>query len=1299
VSVQSASSPSAENNSGSTLPEMLLEEARRQPDACAIVAGEDEVSFGQLVDQARSLSSLIGSAGIAPDETVGIFAEPGAELPLLVWGALFSGAAYLPLATDYPDDRLRYMLENSGTRLVLTQPHLIGRILEIAPDGTQVLTLNESRTAQEAAAPAPATSGNLAYCIYTSGSTGRPKGVMIEHRSAVAQLRWLRDQGHLQPGVRILQKTPMSFDAAQWEILAPAAGATAVMGAPELYRNPYGLVEMIARHEVTHLQCVPTLLQALLETEGFDACTSLQSVYCGGEALSKPLAKQFLETLPGSSLTNMYGPTETTINALAHTVTGDDLAGEDVSVPIGAPVPGIRCVLLDEDLNPVPDGEPGDLYLGGIQLARGYMNNPDQTAERFIQDPAGTGTLYKSGDVVRRNADGLYYFQGRSDNQVKLRGYRVELEEIASAVEHHQWVRRAAAVVTTNVRTGNPELVACVEMNPTEAALMDQGSHGAHHQTKQNKLQVKAQLSNPGIRSDLTDGIELPGRDDEELRAAAFARKTYRFYDGGPLADGELQAFLAKAGSIHAPAGRASQGTLADLGYALRWIGQFQSPERLLPKYSYASPGALYGVQTYLELQGQDGIADGIYYYHPELHRLQLTAAASGRPGSPGIRIHVIGKTSAIEPVYKNNILEVLEFEAGHLMGALQDGLAPLGRTVAPYGFDESVKAQCGALEEDHYLGTFAVVEGTANHLNVDVYVNIPGNKVPGVAPGTYQWNGADLEPVSTEVIQRKHVIAINQRVFDRSSFGISAVAGQVPEWLRYATLGCYLHRVQRNGAAAGLGFMSSGYSSKSGNTLPASWRLADILKHQGKTVEASYFFIGGKISAEQIASEGMNEDLVHMQGPAEMVREELEQTLPDYMVPHRTVVFNELPLTPNGKVDLKALAAAPQVASPQSETPFVPPSTPTEKRLAVEWAELLKYDDVSVQDDFFAVGGNSLMSITLISRIGRIFGVQLPLRALIDAPVLADLAQMVDQGNTASATSRFIPLNQQSEQRPVYCWPGLGGYPMNLMKLAGKAVPQRPFFGIQAQGINAGETAAPTIQEMASADIAEMLKLQPEGPYTLWGYSFGARVAFEAAWQLEQAGKTVDRVMLICPGNPRLRESSGQPGTRSADFTDPAFVTVLGSVFLGTSVGPQIDECVDATQDRVSFVEFIQHARRELALDTINRITDIVVRTFEFEYTFSELLDRRITAPISIFKAAGDDYSFIESAGTFAERAPRIVTLSEDHYAVLQEQGVDELASALYHATYDPSLDQTSDAGASASPLKAGENLASSQH
>ncbi|MFI6638556.1 amino acid adenylation domain-containing protein [Streptomyces sp. NPDC050504] len=1271
------------------LPDLLLDRAKSRPDAVAVSGRGRGLTYRELVRSASGLAARLRRLGIGPDDTVGLYAEPSADLIAGVWGVLFAGGAYLPLSPEYPDDRLRYMLEDSRTRVVVAQDHLADDLARLAPPGTLVVTFAEAPPTDEVT-PAAWRPDSLAYVIYTSGSTGRPKGVMVEHRAVVSQLRWMHTHGHLGEGTAVLQKTPMSFDAAQWEILAPALGGRTVAALPGSHRDPQALLSAVVAHEVTTLQCVPTLLQALIDTEELRLCTTLTKVFSGGEALTRRLARAFFAELPGVSLINLYGPTEATINATAHAVDPGAIPEGAGTLPIGTPVDNTPCFILDENLAPVDIGERGELYIGGAQLARGYLHRPEQTREKFIPSPfIPTQRLYRTGDLAHWNEDGTIQFAGRADNQVKLRGHRIELDEVATAIEQHAWVRRAAAVVVDDARTGHQQMVACVELDPKEAALMDQGHDAGHHRSKAGRLQVRAQLSDAGVRT----GAELAGRASVPLpgaeatahqRDAAFARKTYRFYEGGEVGADDLLELLAPARRAARPG---ADGTLdlARLGGILRWFGQFHSAQRLLPKYAYASPGALYATQLYLETGGSiESLAPGVYYHHPVEHAL-VRIGPSALSAADDPLVHFNGRRSAIEPVYRDNIDEVVEFETGHMLGVFQEVLPEHGLEMRPVERDPATAARLDAAGDDHFVGTFAITRPEPGVVSwslpswdphaAELYVQVHPDRIAGLAPGQYRYrpdrSGAThgaLERISDGLVLRKHVIAINQQVYDRASFGISAVSRGGPRWLDYVTLGATLHRLQRRSPAIGL--MSSGYSSRSGHPLPAARRLDAVLADAGEApVDASYFFVGGRISEEQARSEGMYEDTVHMKGPTELIKEELGRLLPDYMVPGRVLLLDRLPLTANGKIDARALAASDEVRSAAPDGPFVAPRTPTERWLAEVWGKVLRYERVSVTDEFFASGGNSLSAVALVNRINRAYGTGLPFQVLFECPRLGDLAARVD-GAGQGTGSRLVPLERGDDAAPVFCWPGLGGYPMNLRHLAREASEGRAFYGVQAHGLNAGEVPYATIRETAAADVSEIRRVRPHGPYTLWGYSFGARVAFETAWQLEQAGEEVAQLLLICPGNPEVRGADAAEHGRTAAFTNPAYVTILYSVFRGAISGPDLERCLREVRDEAGFTGFVHGLVPELDPELIHRIVQLVGSTYEFDYTFRELAQRRIEAPVTVFRASGDDYSFIDGSSGYAATPPLVVDLAGDHYEVLKESGVAELAKAIRTST-----------------------------
>ncbi len=1263
--------------SEASLPDLLRVQVAAQPNRRAAICDGETLSYGELAKAAASVGAHLRRLGVDRDDCVGLFVEPSLDLMVGVWGILFAGAAYLPLSPEYPEERLRFMMEHSRARVILCQDALKTRVAALAPRRTTVVSVGDaaefarcvSEAERERRGAGPR-ADDLAYVIYTSGSTGQPKGVMIDHRSIVSQMRWMKAVYGLGSSTTVLQKTPMSFDAAQWEILASGCGARVVMGSPGVHRDPARLLRTIAQHRVTTLQCVPTLLQALVETETLQNADSLTQVFSGGEALSKSLARRCVEALPGCELVNLYGPTECTINASAFTVHAAALDSKVDTIPIGTPVHDTQLHILTPSRTPVAAGEVGELYVSGIQLARGYLHRPDLTAERFVANPFSPdprhARMYRTGDLAYRDDDGAFQFVGRADNQVKLRGFRIELDEIRLAIENHDWIRHAGVIVKEDAASGFQSLVAFIELNPAEAALMDQGHHGAHHQSKESKLQLKAQLSNMGCRSAAEIAgkpvVALPGRvPSQRQRRRVFARKTYRFFEGGDVTSADIVRLLERPAS-RARARSLEDLSLAELGKILRYFGQFRSSDRLLPKYGYASPGALYATQMFVEARHVGGLAPGHYYHHPLHHELILMRGADAS-GPARLRVHFVGRTAAIRPVYETNVREVLAIEAGHMVGLFEEVLPQYGLTIQAAADSPGIKHTLGCAADDDYLATFEILPYALPRVDdgLEVYIQAHPGRVADLPAGQYVYESGRLTWVSDDRVLRRHVIAINQQVYDRASFGITLVSARRDGWMSYLDLGRSLQRLMMNDL--NLGFMSAGYSSETGRPLPAANRMNGILEACGRETGPSYFFVGGPVSPEQMLSEGMKEDVVHMKGPAEMIKDDLDDCLPAYMVPNRIVVLDRMPLTANGKVDSASLNDMADAVV--ADRAFVAPRTKTEARIDVIWRSVTKHDTVSVRDHFFEFGGNSLMAVALVNRINKAFDSALPLQILFDAPTIEQLAALVDSGRDQDR-SRLVQLQAAGSQSPVFCWPGLGGYTMNLRALADRVNIDRPLYGVQAHGINEGETPYRTIKEMAAEDVNAIRCIQPEGPYTLWGYSFGARVAFETAYQLEQAGEQVNYLFLIAPGSPKVRAQHELAYAREPAFRREVYMTILFSVFAGSVTHPALQDCLAVASDEESFAAFISERFGDLDPALVERIVEIVRLTYHFKYEFHELSERRITAPITIFKARGDDYSFIESRSGYSATPPMVIDLDADHYGLLREPGVYELVKML---------------------------------
>ncbi|MFZ6027917.1 MAG: amino acid adenylation domain-containing protein [Chloroflexota bacterium] len=463
-----------------SLPMLFERQAARTPDAVALVYETEVLTYQALNERANQLAHALCKMGVGPETLVGVCAERSPEMVVALLGILKAGGAYVPLDPTYPAERLAYLAAdmaqamNGKPPVILTQgagaahwPASGQRILRLDADWEQIA--NEPRSN-----PGSAVSGeNLAYVIYTSGSTGQPKGAMNRHSAICNRLQWMQAAYRLADDDCVLQKTPFTFDVSVWEFFWPLlAGARLVLAKPEGHKDGAYLAQLIAEQRVTTLHFVPSMLRLFLEEPGLEErCRSLRRVICSGEALSTDLQARSFARLP-AALYNLYGPTEAAVDVTHWTCERQD---SRASVPIGRPIANTQLYILDRQMRPVPVGVPGELYIGGDNLGRGYLARPDLTAERFVPNPfaallsetptANNTRLYKTGDRARYAADGTIEFLGRLDFQVKIRGFRIETGEIEAVLAQHPRLQ-TAVVVARETAPGEKQLVAYVVPQP-----------------------------------------------------------------------------------------------------------------------------------------------------------------------------------------------------------------------------------------------------------------------------------------------------------------------------------------------------------------------------------------------------------------------------------------------------------------------------------------------------------------------------------------------------------------------------------------------------------------------------------------------------------------------------------------------------------------------------------------------------------------------------------------------------------------------------------------------------------------
>ncbi|MCX4388038.1 amino acid adenylation domain-containing protein [Micromonospora peucetia] len=495
-----------------TLTELLDAQAARTPDAVALRFGGEELSYRRLHAEAGVLARRLRQAGVGPESVVAVCLPRGLDLVRALVAILKAGAAYLPLDPDLPARRRAFMVRDSGTHLVITEDFM---------------------SAEEHASPTgdpppsePITPGHAAYLIYTSGSTGRPKGALVEHRAIVNRLLWMQDAYRLDASDRVLQKTPVGFDVSVWELFWPlVTGATLALARPGGHRDPAYLADLIRTEGITTIHFVPSMLRAFL-AEPVGALPSLRRLICSGEALPPELVTRMHERI-GCELHNLYGPTETAVDVTA--VRCDP--GEPVT--IGRPIANTTAHIVDADLQPAPVGVPGELLIGGVQLARGYLGRAALTAERFVPDPfaAAPGRrLYRTGDLARYRPCGSIEYLGRIDHQVKIRGQRVEFGEVEAVLHEAPGVTAAAVAVHDEQLVGY--LVGPETVDGVRAYLLDRLPDAMVPArwtilptlplTASGKVDRRALPAPDPVPGGVTDGYVAPRDELEERIADAF---------------------------------------------------------------------------------------------------------------------------------------------------------------------------------------------------------------------------------------------------------------------------------------------------------------------------------------------------------------------------------------------------------------------------------------------------------------------------------------------------------------------------------------------------------------------------------------------------------------------------------------------------------------------------------------------------------------------------------------------------------------------------------------------------------
>ena len=908
------------------------QQVERSPDAIALVFEEQQLTYKELNQRANQLGHHLRNVGVGAEVLVGICVERSLEMVVGILGILKAGGAYVPLDPAYPQERLAFMLEDASVPVLLTQRQLVeslpkhqARIVGLDTDREIIERQSEENPG------CSLTSENLAYVIYTSGSTGKPKGVLVAHSGvsnlATAQMRIF----NVQPNSRVLQFASLSFDASIWEVvMALMVGATLVMGTRDSLLPGGALIQLLRDYTIATVTLPPSVLAVLPAEE----LAALRTIIVAGEDSSPDLAAKWSS---GRRFFNAYGPTESTVCA-----TIAECSESSESPPIGRPIANIQVYILDAQLQAVPIGIPGELYIGGAGLARGYLNRSELTAERFILNPFSdkpSSRLYKTGDLARYLSDGNIEYLGRIDQQVKIRGFRIELGEIEAVLSQHPDVRESV-VMKREDASGNQRLVAYIVSNLTperipfksECLAEFDGNQAVKLRTEDISLGGVGLLGvpdtcRPGQKVRLC--LHLPGF-DEELWLAGTVAWCRRNLAGIELALGAIEQDLFQ---------RSIEYLLETQGFwkflqrtavgSLRKVLQQKLPNYMMPS-------------SFVFLNNLPLTPNG-----------KIDRKALPEPDSFNPQLDYVAPETEIEEASATAWQQVLHPEKVGVDDNLWD--IELGELQAILSQHPDVR-ECVVMKREDASGNQCLVAYIVSNLipertpfKSDCLAEFDGNQAVKLRTTDMSLAGVGLlgvpdtcEPGQT-VRLRLHLPGSGEE-----------------RWLAGSVTWC-------RGNQAGIEF-----------ALGASEQ--DIFQHS---------------IAYLLDTQGFWKFL--QRTAVGSLRNVLKQKLPNYMMPSSFVFLNHFPLTPNGKVDPLALPV-PDALKPQLQITYVAPQTELEQIIATVWQQVLHLEKVGVEDNFFALGGHSLLMIQVQNKLREVVDREVSMMEMFKYPTISSMAKYLSE-------------------------------------------------------------------------------------------------------------------------------------------------------------------------------------------------------------------------------------------------------------------------------------------------------------
>jgi amino acid adenylation domain-containing protein len=1010
-----------------TIHALFEEHAAHNPEAIAAVFQGKQITYAELNRRADGLAAQLQALGVKQGVMAGIFVERSIEMIVGVLGIMKAGGAYVPMDPAFPKERLGYMVEDARMPVIVTQQKLLS---ELPPHKAQIVFVDTPGTSSSSPVRSAATAEDLAYVIFTSGSTGRPKGVQLPHRAVVNFLNSMRREPGLVSKDVLLAVTTLSFDIAGLEIFLPlTTGACVVVASRETTSDGNQLLKLLNESKATVMQATPATWRLLMEA-GWQGTPSLK-ILVGGEACPRELANALVTR--GSSVWNMYGPTETTIwSSTCRLEAGDG------PVSIGRPIDNTQIYIVAPNLQPMPIGVPGELLIGGDGLARGYLDRPELTTEKFIIDPFSKkvgARLYRTGDLARYLPDGTIECLGRIDHQVKVRGFRIELGEIETMLGQHPEVRENV-VVAREDQPGHKRLVGYVVCNGQNNGASQSGNHSeTEHWRSQWDMLFTTAINESAGKKDAIENLD----------------SVISGWAGGANTHGQVQEWIDRTVERIS---RLRPGKVYEIG-----CGTGQLLFRIAPKCAeyWASDFVQVAVdklQQRVTTVGQelpqvklfcrpadkfDGIPQGYFdtlvinsvsQYFPNVDYLVRVLEGAVKAVKSGGRVFV-GDVQSYALLNCYHTAAQLQratsnLTVGQLQQRIKQRMAQENELVVNPEFFHALKKAVPAISnvEIQLRRGHLVNETTQFHYDAILHVG-PGAK-PVSIPQWHEWQREKMTLHEVKRIlqaERPDILAFRSVPNSRLQKEVKAcqlvwqsqpivLAAQVRDIVEKTPVGIGPEDLWAIGEEYSYSVDVRWNGSGDQATLDVVFRKGDgVSVHPEDDMPTRPW-------TEYANTPQQRHEISQKQGP--QLRRFLEGKLPDYMIPSAFVVMDALPRTPNGKVDRKALPV-PDFEAAVDQDSFVAPTNDTEVKLAEIWSQILGLEKVGIKDDIFDLGGDSILIFQIVTRANQA-GLKLTPAQLFRHRTISELAKDLEgQKQTearAQAPDSIIPVSREGRQR-----------------------------------------------------------------------------------------------------------------------------------------------------------------------------------------------------------------------------------------------------------------------------------------